>query len=319
MASNPPEAHRTGARPVGARINRLQLRHLHLLDRIEKHGSLSAAAAGIGVSQPRATNMLREVEDAFGCALLDRSSRGTRLNAAGACVLERLRIALGALDAAGVALQHREPKPVVRLGVLPLVGIDRLCRLVAELQADSELPRLVLRVGNVGELLAMLKAGEVDGVVSGLDTSRPALPDGERLRMFNLWEEPVFVVAAKDNPLTRRRRVPLKDLLQHPWLLMSGQSANRQALERKFLQAGLLPPEPQVETDSPHICLAVVGASQMVALVPESAYRQAADRVRPVKVDCDFQSSWINLITLRDVPMLPFVEQLSQRLVQAVR
>ncbi len=63
----------------------------------------------------------------------------------------------------------------------------------------------------------------------------------------------------------------------------------------------------------------MVGASQMVAAVPESAYRQAADRVRPVRVDCVFPSSWINLITLRDVPMLPFVEQLAQRLVQAAR
>lgn len=302
-----------------ARINRLQIRHLQLLDRIEKQGSLSAAAADIGVSQPRATNMLREMEDALGCALLERSSRGTRLNAAGSIALERLRIALGALDGVSVALQYREPKPVVRLGVLPLVGTDRLCRLVADLEADDTLPRLVLKVGTVGELLAMLQAGEVDCVICSLDTSRAAVPDGERLHVRNLWEEPVLIVAAKDNPLTRRRKVSLKDLLQHPWLLMAGQSANRQALERKFLQAGLIPPEPQVETDSPHICLAVVGASRMVAAVPESAYRQAADRVRPVRVDCVFPASWINLITLRDVPALPFVEQLEQRLVRAVR
>lgn len=89
-----------------ARINRLQIRHLHLLDLIEKHGSLSAAAAGIGVSQPRATNMLHEVEDAFGCALLERSARGTKLNKAGAIALERLRIALGALDGVALALQQ---------------------------------------------------------------------------------------------------------------------------------------------------------------------------------------------------------------------
>ncbi|WP_159595004.1 LysR substrate-binding domain-containing protein [Hydrogenophaga sp. BPS33] len=304
---------------TSTRINRLQIRHLQLLDHIVRLGSLSAAAAGIGVSQPRATNMLREMEDAFGCALLERSSRGARLNAAGVVALERLRIALGALDAACIALQHRQPRPVVRLGVLPLVGIDRLSRLVAQLEADDTLPRLVLRVGTVGELLAMLQAGEVDAAICSLDTSRANLPDGDRLHMVNLWEEQVLIVAAKNNPLTRRRRVSLKDLLQHPWLLMAGQSANRQALERKFLQAGLIPPEPQVQTDSPHICLALVGASRMVAAVPESAYRQAADRVRRVRVDCVFPSSWINLITLRDVPVLPFVNELARRLLNTAR
>ncbi|MBU1360304.1 MAG: LysR family transcriptional regulator [Gammaproteobacteria bacterium] len=313
-ATAPATAEESAPSSHGFRIARLRVRHLQLLDRIDKTGSLSAAAASLHVSQPRATNMLRELEEALGCLLLERSSRGTRLNEAGTIALDRLRIALGALDAAETALRNRTPRVIVRIGVLPLVGTDRLCRVIAELEADGVLPQVILRVGTVGELLSMLHAGEVDAVISSLDTSRPATPAGDRLRVVKLWEEHLRVVAAKANPLARKRKVSLEDLLQHPWVLMAGRSANRQGLERLFLQAGLHPPEPQVETESPHICLAMVAATRMIALVPDSAYRLAADRVSEVKLDGRFPSTWTHFITLGDVPMLPHVEQLARRL-----
>jgi DNA-binding transcriptional LysR family regulator len=198
--------------------------------------------------------------------------------------------------------------------VLPLVGTERLCRVITELDADDTLPQLMLRVGTVGELLALLEAGEVDCVICGLDARRPGQPKVDHLRKFKLWQEDLLVVAAKTNPITRRRSVPLEELLLHPWLLMAGRSTNRQSLERMFLQAGLSPPEAQVETESPHICLAIVASSRMIALVPESAYRQAAERVKPVRLDFKFQPTWINLIMPGEVPTLPFVEQLAQRL-----
>lgn len=323
MATTQPSTTATdkNAEPAGLspRIGRLQLRHLQLLDRIERLGSLSAAAAGIGVSQPRATNMLREMESALGCALLERSSRGARINAAGTIALERLRIALGAIDAAQSALRNGKQRQLVRIGVLPVVGIDRISRAIGELEADDTLPQLLLRVGIVGELLALLEAGEVDCIVCGLDAGRPLSSASERLRTVSLWEEGLMVVAAKSNPIVRKRTMSLEALLQQPWLMMTRKSANRQSLERMFLQAGLTPPQPQVEAESPHIAVAVVAASRMIALVPESAYRQAADRVAPLRLDFRFQPTRVNLITLRDVPALPVVEQLAQRLKAAIR
>jgi len=318
-ASIPPSGEPAEAPALSARIGRLSVRHLQLLDQIEKRGSLSAAATGVGVSQPRATHMLRDIEGALGCVLLDRTSRGARLNTAGSIALERLRIALGAMDATQTALRNRSPKLLVRIGVLPLVGIDRLSHVVAGLEADGTLPRVILRVGNVRELLRLLEAGEVDCVISSLDITGSAPATRARLQACKLWEEHLMVVAARSNPIVRKRNLSLEQLLQHPWALMAGKSANRQALERMFLQAGLQPPEPQVETESPHICLAMVACSRMIALVPESAWRQAADRVSPVRLNFRFQPTWNHLITLGDVPVLPFVEQLAQRLIEASR
>lgn len=319
MADDPPtlDADAWDAAPLAPRLGHLRVRHLQLLDAIERHRSLSAAAGPIGISQPRATHMLRELEDAFGRTLLERSSRGVRLNAAGATVLERLRIALAALGAAQRSLAGGADKPIVRIGVLPLVGSDKLARVVARLQAQEALPRLVLRVGTVGELLALLVAGDVDCMICGLDASPSKSFAGARLRAVKLWEERNLVVAAKTNPVTRKRKLPLEESLQHPWLLMPARSANRQALERLFLRAGLAPPQPQMEAESPQMGLMFVAGSRMLALVPETGYLQAKDQVSPVRLDGQVPSTWINLITLRDVPTLPFVDALGGHLKEA--
>jgi DNA-binding transcriptional LysR family regulator len=284
---------------------------LQLLESLGNQPSLTAAAASVGTSQPRATNMLQEIESAFGCRLLDRSPRGVRLNVEGRLVTERLRIALGALDAAQQTLRGVRARALVRVGVLPLVGSDRLSRLVARLQADEAMPRLVLRVATVGELLAMVLAGEVDCAICGLDAGGLEPDASARLHAVNLWEERNLIVAARDNQLTRKRRVSLAELLHHPWLMMPPRSANRQALERMFLRAGLTPPEPTVETETPQMAITYVAGSQMLALVPQTAAAQAEGRVRPIRMEAELAPSWINLVTLRDVPCLPFVEAMA--------
>ena len=173
---------------LGTRLSYLRVRHLQLLDQIDKRGSLSAAAAAIGVSQPRSTIMLREIEEAAGRSLLHRSPKGGTLNAAGLVALSRLRIALGALETFQRSMADVEPRPVLRVGVPPLVGSDTLCTVIAEMQAKEQLPQISIRVGNIGELLRLLLVGDVDCVLSSLDSGGPSQHCEQRLHITRLWE-----------------------------------------------------------------------------------------------------------------------------------
>jgi molybdate transport repressor ModE-like protein len=299
------------------RLSHLRVRHLELLDQIEKRGSLSAAAAHIGVSQPRSTIMLREMEDAVGRPLLQRSAKGGYLNAAGQVALSRLRVALGALATFQQSMRDAEPRPILRIGMPPVVGSDIFCTVIADLDANGQLPQLSIRAGNIGQLLALLLAGEVDCVLSSLDSGGPSHHDEQRLNIAQLWDEHFHVVAAADHPVLRKRRVSLRDALLHPWVAMPTMSANRQSLERMFLTAGLPPPQPIVETESPHVAMALVARSRMLALVAESAFRQANGMVGRVRLEHDFHPTKINLISLADVPRSPVVDELASRLRQA--
>ncbi len=289
------------------RLERLKIRHLRLLDNVARRGSLSAAAAALGISQPGATKLLHELESALGLGLVERHTRGGQLNAQGHLMLDRLRVALGAVDAAANALALGVDLPLLRVGLLPLVGLEALGRVVQDLTARHQLPRLVLQLGTVEQLVGLLRESEVDCVIGvlGGDLTPQALAPFE---ITPLWQQSTVVVAARDHPLARRRRVPLADLLDADWVLMPRHSASRKAFDRAFLGAGLVPPAPRIETESFHIALELVAHTHMLAVVPIGAYRQQASHLRRVAMAPAFVPSSVVMLTPKGVvPELPVV------------
>ena len=73
---------------------------MRLLVEIERKGSVSAAAAAIGIGQPSASQHLRLLEAAAGQRLVERSGRGSRLTEAGRLLAARAAQALSTLGAA---------------------------------------------------------------------------------------------------------------------------------------------------------------------------------------------------------------------------
>src|ERR671926_1697887 len=73
---------------------------LRLLVEIDRQGSVSAAAAAIGIGQPSASQHLRLLEAAAGQRLVERNGRGSRLTEAGRLLAARAAQALATLGAA---------------------------------------------------------------------------------------------------------------------------------------------------------------------------------------------------------------------------
>src|SRR6266581_6017657 len=73
---------------------------MRLLVEIERRGSVSAAAAAIGIGQPSASQHLRLLEAAAGQRLVERTGRGSRLTEAGHVLAARASQALSTLGAA---------------------------------------------------------------------------------------------------------------------------------------------------------------------------------------------------------------------------
>lgn len=298
-------------RMFGSHMDRLRLRHLRLLDLVAREGSLSAAADALGISQPGATKMLQEIETAFGFQLIERTAKGGRLTSAGQHTLDRLRIALQSVSTARASLVARQERPLVRLGILPLVGINALGHVVGAMQAEGCLPRIQVRLDTVEGLMLALGEGRVDCAVGALDRNVSA----GHLRQFKvipLWEESLVIAAASDHPLARRRPVALPALLEQDWVLMPSGSSNRRALEDSFLAAGLAPPAASIETESFHIGLSLVAGSRMLTAVPESALRLYQSQVRKVPIARAFGARTLAFVTLADPPMLPAVALLAQ-------
>ena len=97
-------------------LNRLRLRQIALLLAIDEHTTLRAAAACLGMTQPAASKMLRELEEAIGTALCERVGEVER-NAA-----SYARGAAGTLRIAGKVASDRMKEAAVERLTYTLEG-----------------------------------------------------------------------------------------------------------------------------------------------------------------------------------------------------
>lgn len=294
------------------RLDRLRVRHLRLLDLVARHGSLSAASAAIGMSQPGATKMLQELEQTLGCKLIERSATGGQLTPVGMYALDRMRIALHSIGTIRSSMDARKELPLIRLGIIPLVGVSALCQVVDAMQSEHVLPRIQIQMGTVESLIQALSEGRVDCFVGMLDDST----NSNSARKFNvtpLWDESLVMVSAGDHPLATCKRVSLKTVQECDWVLMPKGSSNRRAVERLFQQAGQVPPLPRIESESFHIALSLVAGSRMLTVCPESAYRQYQTQVKTLSMEKCFTPAALVFVTLAGIPNMPSVELLAQK------
>lgn len=300
------------------RLDRLRIRHLRLLERIAFTGSLTGAAIALRISQPAATKMLQELERTFGCVLVERTSRGGVLTTAGNQALERLRVALGMVDAAGRALAIQPEIPFVRIGILRLASVALVPHLVSSLHADGKLPRIRLYEGTAGELLEKLRKGDVDCVIGRLEIHGAAIRASD-FDIVPLTDEHYEVACSPMHPLGHESAIPWTRLQQFPWTVPPPPSYTWHAFEMGFRKMGLVPPQPLIESPSFHDSFAILARTNFLAIAPQSAvaYYQALGRVRRLDLRDPFPTDHAVLATLPSMASLPTIQLIREALLQA--
>ncbi len=116
----------------------LDVQSLRTVRAIADTGSITAAAAALGYSQPAISQQLRRVENRLGVALIERVGRGVRLTEAGRVLARHAPAVTHAFDAAAEELaQLRGLRTgVVRLVAFPSASPVLVPRLLASLSAS---------------------------------------------------------------------------------------------------------------------------------------------------------------------------------------
>jgi len=305
----PPESSRRLPASV-YRTDRLRLRHLRLLQLIDRHGSLGSAARELGVSQPAVTLLLRELEAVFESKLVERGPRGGRLTDAGALAAERLAIAMVSVERAMEAARVPASAPVLRVGCVQVVGVEMLPAALARLERTAAPGWIRIREGRARELVAALCAGELDCVIGWMDEAVAHGQPVEQLEIAPLRQGRMQVVAAATHPLSRRRSVPVAELARWRWIVPPPQSRTHAAFLRLFLTNGLAAPHVTVECAALHTMLHLVAQSRFLAVAPDGAVRAYARRgmIAALKgPELDLGRDTVSLMTRRDSAALPAV------------
>ena len=241
----------------------LELRHLRVVCAIADSGSLTKAAATLGLAQPALTAQLHRIEHTLGGPLFERGRQGSRPTALGELVLARARVLLPAaadLQQEAVRLAHASPARL-RIGAVngPLVG-GLVHRLSVE-QPDA--PITIHPAWSAEDLVAQVTAATLDYAIVGVCGDAP--PPGEPGLVWRaLAVDPVFVLLPEEHPLAGRPEVELAWLADARWGATPGDGCFGDCFARACAAAGFAP-RPLYEADVAG-CIDLVLAGEAVAL-----------------------------------------------------
>jgi len=248
------------------------MRKLRYFIAVAEELNFGRAAARLHIAQPVLSRQIRALERELGVTLLNRTTRGATLTAAGSRLLDDGRFLLTEVQALRQRLSQAEvPAVVVTVGVLPGLFATVAAR---AFEAGDPARRAVIVQVTWSEQAEVIRRGDAQVVyarspfdLSGLATAP-------------LLEEPRDVVLPADDPLAERPSVTLADLasrrlLQNPasvpeWYALASPERRREAV-----QSSVTGVEQKLE---------LVAARAGFAVLPRStamAYRRPDLRVVP--------------------------------------
>ena len=173
-----------------------------------EHRNFTHAASASNVSQPSLTTAIKKLEEELGDALFIRDRAGCRLTPLGKLMQPRLkRVQEEAREAKAEAVRHTRLERVpISIGIGETIGHAKISEAVERFRQRLPQAEIELIIGANDTLLAGLRAGEFDLVVSAEEVSK------ELYRIDDLYRETYRVVVAKDHPLSKLQAVSLADL-----------------------------------------------------------------------------------------------------------
>ena len=196
---------------------------------VARQRSVSKAAERLFVTQPAVSMQIRQLEDAFGLALVEPMGRNIQLTSAGEAFLTYATNAMGqfkdleALMAEYVGLKKgRLDLAVVSTSkyFIPMLLV-RFNRLFPGIDVQ-------LNIDNRDHVLGLMVRNEADLVVMG---RAPSHLDCEATVFAT---NPLVMVAPPDHPLSRRKNLPFSALAEHGFVVREEGSGTRAAMQRLF-------------------------------------------------------------------------------------
>ena len=192
----------------------MDLRGIRYFVQIADCGSITRAAADLGVAQPALSRHVQGLEQELGMQLLVRLPRGVRLTGAGRQFLDHCRRALRELDRAKEELKADAggARGQVILGVSPTLGPLLVPGVVERVRRQC--PQVALKI--VEHFSTLL----FDGLLTGrIDVALLTNPSASRaLKLTPLLSEPIVVLSAPQ-PRDARRFYTLAELSKTPVLV----------------------------------------------------------------------------------------------------
>jgi DNA-binding transcriptional LysR family regulator len=292
-----------------SRIGRqLRLRDLHVFAIVLRTGSMSKAAARLGISQPAVSQSIDALEHALRVRLIDRSHRGAEPTRYGQLLLKRAIVVFDELKEGIKDIEAVSDPEVgeVRLGCPESIASSILPPILHAF--SRQYPRLTVRVTQVGTRtldLPELRARNLDLIIGRLLDSA----GDEDVAVEVLFNDRMVLAAGAQSPWARRRKIELAELLDESWILTPPGTWNDKIVREAFQSHGLPMPRMVVDTYSVHLRTKLLAMGGFLAVFPYSVLHFNADQfaLKVLPVPLPLRPWPVGLMTLKNRTLSPAV------------
>ena len=240
------------------------LRQLRYFDALARHGHFGRAAEACAISQPALSMQIKEMEEALGGMLLERSARQVALTRFGEELVERVRDILRSVEELGdfARAAHDRFAGRLNIGMIPTVAPYLLPKVIGNLSRTYPELDIQVREALTPKLIQELAEGRLDTAILALPVSEPSLTE------VALFSEKFLLVRPRED---ERTPVPSSERLREMRLLLleEGHCFREQALS--FCKKQSPAPREMLDANSLSTLVQMVSAGIGVTLIPEMA------------------------------------------------
>lgn len=286
---------------------RLKLRDLDILATLIDAGSMGKAAARLNVSQPAVSKAVAELEAALGVRLVDRGRRGVVPTPYG-LALEKRSIAIFNDLRQGVQDIDFLSDPTtgeIRIGSTDPISVALVSPCIDRL--SRKYPRMTFHV-IASDTAGLYREVTDRNVELAICRMIGALPDD--LAAEILFHDALAVLTSAKNPLTRRRKLTLADLVDEPWVQLPEDSLFGAMVVEVFRANGYEPPRPTVVTHSEYLKNDFLAKGRFLSVLPSFMLKVPGwhPRLKALPIALPNTRAPIGLITLKGRMLTPLAQ-----------
>jgi DNA-binding transcriptional LysR family regulator len=244
---------------------RLKLRDLDILATLIDAGSMGKAASRLNVSQPAVSKAIAELEAALGVRLVDRGRRGIMPTPYGLALQKRSVAIFNDLRQSVQDIEFLSDPTTgeIRIGTTDPVSVAVVSPCIDRL--SRRYPRMSFHV-IANDTAGLYREVIERNVEFAICRMIGPLPD--ELAAEVLFHDALAILTSARNPLTRRRKLALADLVNEPWVQLPGDSLFGSMVIEVFRAHGHEPPRPTVVTHSEYLKNDFLAKGRFLTVLP---------------------------------------------------
>ncbi|HYH03738.1 MAG TPA: LysR family transcriptional regulator [Bacillota bacterium] len=278
---------------------------------IAKSGSISKAAEQLFITQPAVSRAVKQLEDALGCVLFFRTSKGVKLTPEGTVLFQYIDQAFNFIFRGEKKINEVKS---LQFGEIRIGVSDTLCKyyLAPYLKLFNTLyPGIKIQVTSptTPVIISLIKSGKVDFGIVNLPVA------DDQLEINRIMEIQDCLVAGKKYRHLSYQMQPLNEIVKYPLLFLERNSNSRRYIDQYFKRNNVVP-SPDFELGNFDLLIHFAKNDFGIACVIKNFIQEDLDRgnlyeVKPIE---KIPPRHVGIARLAEVPLSAAAQELIRHL-----